>query len=65
MVLSLDPRDPYDQRQRKGPTREGKILRRLEIPTTEDSTETDGWIGKGFKGPMLKIVDEKGEKSQK
>ena len=55
MVPTLDPRDPYDQRQRRSPVREGGSLRRLEIPTTEDSTGTDKWIGRSFRWSMRKI----------
>ena len=38
MVPTMDPRDPYNQRQRRARREKGGVIKCLEIPTTEDST---------------------------
>ena len=51
LVSNMDPRDPYDQRQRRARREKGGVIKCLEIPTTEDSTDPDEWFGRSLREP--------------
>ena len=52
---NMDPRDPYDQRQRRARREKGGVIKRLEIPTTEDSTDSDEWLGRSLREPSRRV----------
>ena len=51
----MGPRDPYDQRQRRARRAKGGVIKSLEIPTTEVSTDPDQWFGRSLREPSRRV----------